>query len=202
MGDDLRKALVVLAVIAIIFLIGYATVGYWLSSYGHYLVVDEEPRKCDTIVVLSGGGNVSRVTKGVELYQKGYSSRIIMSGGGNVTSKFKEADLMSMEAQDQGVPFTSILLESESKSTYDNAVYVKNIIQRYNLKSILLVTSNYHTRRAKYIFEEVFKNTSVEIITVSAPDSEFSPSTWWKNHEGQQRALTELANLIIYRIKY
>lgn len=192
-----RLALIAIALLAVILL----TSNYWLAAYGRYLVVDESPRRCDAIVVLSGEA-VPRVAKGVELYKGGYSNLMIMTGGGRLTSRLTEADLMLMEASDLGVPPSAVLMENKSESTYENAVFVKKIVLDRGIKSFLLVTSNYHTRRSKYIFERVFKDTGVEFITVSAPDPKFSPSSWWKKHEGQQKALTELSNMVIYRIKY
>lgn len=191
---------VFLAIIALAALV-LLTSNFWLAAFGRYLVVDEKPRPCDAIVVISGEA-VPRVAKGVELYKEGYGRYIIMSGGGRLTSKLTDADLMMMEAVDLGLPRSAVLLENKSESTYENAVNVKEIVLERNIKSFLLVTSNYHTRRSKYIFGKVFKDTGVEIITVSAPDPKFSASSWWKKHEGQQKALTELANLIVYKLKY
>ncbi|KJS67463.1 MAG: hypothetical protein JL50_08200 [Peptococcaceae bacterium BICA1-7] len=179
----------------------FLTSGLWLSAYGRFLVVDESPDKCDAIVVL-GGENVTRVGRGVELFREGYGDKIIMSGGGRLTTKLAEADLMLMEARDLGVDPAAVLLERESESTYENAVFVKQIVMEKGIKSFLLVTSNYHTRRARQIFSRVFDGTGVRIITVSASDPKFSPDSWWKKGEGQQRALTELANIAVYRIKY
>jgi len=190
-------ALIAIALLAVIAL----TSGYWLAAYGRYLVVDESPRRCDAIIVLSGEA-VPRVAKAVEMYKGGYSNLIIMTGGGRLTSRLTEADLMYMEAVELGVPPSAVLLENRSESTYENAVNTKKIVLDRGIKSILLVTSNYHTRRSRFVFKRVFKGTAVEIVTVSAPDPKFSPSSWWKKHEGQQKALTELANMIIYRIKY
>lgn len=192
-----KKAAIILLVVAAIL----GTSNYWLSVYGHYLVVDEAPQKSDAIVIL-GGETVPRVAKGVELYREGFASLLIMSGGGNLTSRYAEADLMLIEAMDLGVPQSSVVLERESESTYENAVFVKRIVQEKEIKSILLVTSSYHTRRARNIFTKVFRDTGVRIITVSAPDRKFSPSSWWKKHEGQQKALVEAANMLVYWIKY
>lgn len=190
-----------LAVAGVITAILFLTSGLWLSAYGRFLVVDESPDKCDAIVVL-GGENVTRVGRGVELFREGYGDKIIMSGGGRLTTKLAEADLMLMEARDLGVDPAAVLLERESESTYENAVFVKQIVMEKGIKSFLLVTSNYHTRRARQIFSRVFDGTGVRIITVSASDPKFSPDSWWKKGEGQQRALTELANIAVYRIKY
>ncbi|MHB8157364.1 MAG: YdcF family protein [Desulfocucumaceae bacterium] len=195
----MRKAIVVSVII--FFAVLYLTSGIWLSAYGRYLVVDEKPQKCDAIVIL-GGETIPRVARGAELYKEGYANVLIMSGGGGLTSRITEADLMLIEAGDLGVPQSAVILEKKSESTYENAVYVKQIILEKDYKSFLLVTSNYHTRRARSTFDSVFKDTGVQFITIAAPDPKFSPDSWWKSGEGQQKALTELADMVIYRIKY
>jgi uncharacterized SAM-binding protein YcdF (DUF218 family) len=195
----LRKKL--LAALAVLIMALVLTSGQWLSAYGRFLVVDEKPLPGDVIVVL-GGETVPRVAKAVALYKEGYGNKIIMSGGGRLTSRLAEADLMLMEARDLGVDPAAVLLERESESTYENAVYVKQLMLENQFDSMLLVTSNYHTRRAGQIFKKVFAGTGVKILTVSAPDPKFSPGSWWKSAEGQQKALTELANMVVYRIKY
>lgn len=194
-----KRHLVLAAVVVLAFV--FITGNYWLSAFGRFLVVSEKPRRCDAIVILSGE-TVPRVAKGVELYKEGYAGLIIMSGGGRLTSKLTDADLMRIEAGDLGVPESAVLIEDRSESTYENAVNVRKIAIDRGIKSFLMVTSNYHTRRSRLVFSRVFRDTGVEVITVSAPDPKFSPSSWWKNHEGQQKALTELANLAVYMIKY
>ncbi|MFZ5642645.1 MAG: YdcF family protein [Bacillota bacterium] len=189
-------AVIIGAVAVILF-----TSSLWLSAFGRYLVIDEQPAKSDAIVIL-GGETVPRVAKGVELYKDGYGGLIIMSGGGRLTSRITEADLMRIEAVDLGVSPDVVVLENKSESTYENAVYVKEIVLNRGIKSVIVVTSNYHTRRSRDIFRKVFNNTGVQIATVSAPDPKFDPGSWWTNSEGQQKALTELANTVVYTIKY
>ncbi len=196
----MRKRIIIIALVILVLMV-FLTSQYWLSAYGRYLVVDEKLRKCDAIVVL-GGETVPRVAKGVELYKEKYGDLIIMSGGGRLSTRYSEAGIMLEEAADLGVPPSAVIMEDKSKSTYENAVFVKSIILEKNIKSFLLVTSSYHTRRSQNIFAKVFKDTSISIITVAAPDPKYSPSSWWQNHEGQQKALTELANIVIYRLKY
>ncbi|MFZ5597639.1 MAG: YdcF family protein [Bacillota bacterium] len=197
----MKKLFVTVAIIAVIAVPAYATSPLWLTAMGKFLVIDEQPRKSDAIVIISGE-NVPRVARGAELYREGYGDTVILSGGGRPTSKLSDADLMLMEAMDRGVPRDAVILEGESRSTYENAACVKRIIQERNIKSFILVTSSYHTRRAKYVFKRVFEDTGVNFITVAAPDPVFDPENWWKTHEGQQKVLTEYFSIIIYRFKY
>ena len=53
----------------------------------------------------------------------------------------------------------------------------------------LIVTSNYHTRRAGAIYRSLARD--VEFRVVAAPDEYFRPPDWWKSREGRKTFLIE-----------
>ena len=63
-------------------------------------------------------------------------------------------------------------------------------IQKRGYKKILLVTSNYHTRRAGEIFRRQ-AHGSVAIVVVAAPDEFYVPDTWWHHRQAQKIFLNE-----------
>src|SRR5207244_1888445 len=84
--------------------------------------------RADAIVVLGcrlfPGGRPSerlrrRVRLGVGLYREGVAPLIVMSGGG--TGPVTEAAVMHDLAQEAGTPETALLLEPESRNTFENA---------------------------------------------------------------------------------
>ena len=103
-----------------------------------FLVVDEVPQRSDVIIVLSG--DKGRVEYGIELYKQGYADFILLSGG-------VEAKSMERTALSEGVAEDHILLDSKSGTTYENACNSTDIMQSHNLRSAIIVTSAYHTRR-------------------------------------------------------
>ncbi|HHL40027.1 MAG TPA: YdcF family protein, partial [Deltaproteobacteria bacterium] len=72
----------------------------------------------------------------------------------------------------------SIILEKRSSSTVENAVEVRRIMEEFGLGSMVLITSNYHMRRAAYTFTTVMPE-AVEIKLHAVRSPNFDPSRWW-----------------------
>ena len=113
------------------------------------------PRPADAIVVFAGGvgesgqaggGYQERLQRAVELYRDGFAPRIILSSG--FVWAFKEAEVMRGIAIDNGIPESAIVLETKAANTHENVTYTREILDRAGWRSILLVSSPYHMRRA------------------------------------------------------
>jgi len=102
-------------------------------------------------------GAADRFIEGVKLVSTGEISHILISGGNGSLkpSKFKEANWVYTQLRILKIPDTSILIESNSRNTIENAEFSKVILQRAGLKPpYLLVTSDFHMRRAYMIFKK------------------------------------------------
>jgi uncharacterized SAM-binding protein YcdF (DUF218 family) len=128
------------------------------------LTMEEEVKDADLIVVLGGGVNQGRyltlissqrMVKGVQLYFEGRARKILFSGGMPGETTVSEASVLGQEARRLNVPPENILLEKKSQNTHDQAVEVKKIADPLRVKSVLLVTSFTHMKRALLAFEKV-----------------------------------------------
>lgn len=95
-----------------------------------------------------------RLLYGAKLYQDGAAPKIILTGGriqwfGGDSS---EAESMASILELMCVPRSAMILESKSLNTHENAVFVKEILERENIGQILLVTSALHMPRSQAIF--------------------------------------------------
>ena len=70
-------------------------------------------------------------------------------------------------------------------NTRAEAEALRGLVAQRHWHSILLVTSNYHARRARYIFRRVFP-PDVAVTVSSAADSEFEPDSWWTYRQGEK----------------
>lgn len=111
-----------------------------------------------------------RVQKGVELFKEGLAEYIIVSGGHpfaikDVPSR-SESAAMKEYAVAQGIPTDKVLEEKESKDTLGNIYFCKiSFLDPNNWKNIIVVTSDYHIPRTRYIFEKVLgKEYTVDYI--------------------------------------
>jgi uncharacterized SAM-binding protein YcdF (DUF218 family) len=137
----------------------------------NYLVVDEEPKQADAIIILSQG--LDRAKQGVKLYQLGYAPKVIFAGGS------LSARAMSEWAMALGLPADAVVLEEQSITTFTDAQYSLEIMKTRGFKSAIVVTSPEHTRRARAIFRYVFRELN---FTISA--AQYDPAlanTWWRD---------------------
>lgn len=159
-----------------------ATLILWLSSTTgfssllarslewRYLPPEDIPA-ADVIVLLGGGtepevyprstveinGAGDRVLYAAELYQAGKAPRILLSGGeiawlndGSTTPAEDMASILT----GVGIPESALLIESESKNTYENAVKAWEMLENMEIDRILLVTSAMHMPRSVALFEK------------------------------------------------
>ncbi len=99
-----------------------------------------------------------RATHTLQLYKMGFVKKIIVSGGsGRLDGRgVKEADDLADFLVLAGVPKEDILIENESKNTRESAVAVAKLLSTVEgSKTLLLVTSGYHMRRALACFKKV-----------------------------------------------
>ncbi|MBT1695770.1 YdcF family protein [Fulvivirgaceae bacterium PWU4] len=93
-----------------------------------------------------------RVTHTVQLYKAGLLEKILISGGsGRLTGEPEpEANLFKKAMVMMGVPDSAIIIENETRNTYESAVQVKQMLedQGYKGADCLLITSAFHMRRS------------------------------------------------------
>lgn len=113
--------------------------------------------KYDVIVVLGNAPNWNdkpnpflkkRLDTGIKYLKKGYSNKILLTGG-KKESRVSEADIMKNYCLKQGILMDNILLENIAKSTEENLIHSKSLMQNYNLEKALVITSSHHTKRVK-----------------------------------------------------
>lgn len=199
-----RKILPVLVILLAFFIL----VGIFIvPKFGQWLVVEDELQESDIIVVLMGSV-YDRILEAVDLYDEGYSDRIVL-----INSYIAAKDIIinrgikvygntlisKMTATDLGIPEEDVLiLEGNSRSTQDEALTIKEYIRNNReIESIILVTSKYHSGRAKKIFKKALSVLDREIDIYSSP-SKYDPSNvnqWWRNREDFQWVVFEYLKL-------
>jgi uncharacterized SAM-binding protein YcdF (DUF218 family) len=159
----------------------------WMA--GPLLVVQDKPHLADAIVVIGGDHKPERMRQAAELYRQGYAPLIIISAGTIVLEgdqPIPEAQVMYRQARELGLPNDRLILEQASKSTYENATYTKALCQARGIRSILLVTSAYHSRRARRLFQEVYAS-DITVSTQPAPPGQCA--LCWPFYSDQARVV-------------
>ena len=183
------KKLIIAILIAILFVV-FLPYGIAL-----YLSPQNSLEKSDAIVVVSGGDTDSRISEGVKLYEQDWAPIIIFSGAA-AEGDISNALAMKRIAVASGVPESAIIVEENSKTTQENAKFTSNIILDKGYKSIILVTSPYHQRRAYNLFRKELGNNFI-IINHSAKDTNWSKRNWWDNNVARFLTFGEVSKLFV-----
>jgi uncharacterized SAM-binding protein YcdF (DUF218 family) len=98
---------------------------------------------------------------------------------------------------ERGVPKERILsFPQDADNTREEAEALKTLVAQKGWKRVIIVTSNYHTRRARYIFRRVFPR-EIKMAIASARDADFDPSTWYEHGRAVRRFEHEVLGLIL-----
>lgn len=172
--------------LAVIILIFHTKI---LGALGAYLVQAGPPQEADAALVLAGDGWGHRILTGAQLARDGYVPRVLVSGPDGAYGNH-ECDLAIPFAVKQGYPESYFVhMEHSGRSTLAEGQAVLTGIRRMGFKRLIIVTSNFHTRRAGRIFRKLAPDLT--ILVVAAPDENFTPDGWWHKREGQKTFLTE-----------
>lgn len=199
----MRKLRISLGILLLFIIIGLIAKNPLLQSMADFLITDETMEKSDVIIVLGGEIKGERTKRAVELYNQGLAGTLLFSDGTDLSWRTKAVEEMTALALELGVPKEAIMEETDSRSTYENAVYSKEVMLKNNYKSAIVVTTNWHSKRSQFIFDKVFAGTNIKLSYANAPDERIdSLQQWWKDSEKQQIVLTEWAKYAVYWLKY
>ncbi|MBZ5634017.1 MAG: YdcF family protein [Acidobacteriia bacterium] len=186
MKRALRILALILAAVVVLGLIFHEAV---LAGLGSYLVNAEAPQKADIALVLAGDGEGNRILAAAQLARRGYVSKVLVSGPSGLYG-YHECDLEIPFAVKAGYPESYFLhFENDAKSTQEEALEAIPRLHQLNAHKVLLVTSDYHTRRAGRIYRSAAPD--LQFIVVAAPDSSFTAGGWWHNRQGKKIAFIE-----------
>jgi len=164
---------------------------------GGWLVVEDTVEKSDAIVILSDDNfYADRATRAAELYRQNLAPTVVASGI-RLRPYAGISELMSHDLIERGVPKERIVsFPQDADNTREEAEALKTLVAQKGWKSIIIVTSNYHTRRARYIFHKVFPS-DIKIAMASARDADFDPSNWYQHRRAVKRFEHEVLGLFV-----
>lgn len=173
----------------------------------------------DVIVVLSGGyygtggvfsasenlapGTLERASAAFLLHKK-TGLPLLVSGGAPFSSR-SEASATAAYLTELGVPRDKIIVEEDSRDTFENAVFSRKLCAVKGYKKILLLTSAFHMPRAVLLFAGA-GFTSIVPFPVSrhvVPGADYFFRDWLPGTQGDlSRALNEYLGLVFYKLYY
>jgi uncharacterized SAM-binding protein YcdF (DUF218 family) len=167
-----------------------------LRFAGEELVVEDALEKSDAIIMLSDDNfYADRATRAAELYRQNLAPLVVGSGI-RLRPYAGISELMTHDLIERGVPKEHIIpFPQDADSTREEAEALKTMVLQKGWKRVIIVTSNYHTRRARVIFRKVFPS-DIKVEMASARDGDFDPAHWYEHRRAVKRFWHEVFGLV------
>lgn len=186
----------------------------WVAARA--LVVRDESARADVILVLSGASEyVERTRYAAELFAHGVAPKIVLTndnlrGGWNSEQQRNPyfVERAAEELRRAGVPGAQIeALPEPVASTYDEAVRLRAYASERGVKSVVVVTSAYHSRRAAWTMRRVLGGSGVRVQSApvaAAGAYQQTPGafSWWLSARGWRSVAPEYPKLVYYWLRY
>lgn len=193
MASSRRKILLIVFVLAATAYIFREPI---LLGVGHALVRNDGPEKADAIVVLAGGAGGDRILKGGELVRQGYAPVALMSGPAS-NYGLNECELAIPFAVKNGYPEAYFgCVPNQATSTREEARIMVQELKRRGVKKFLLVTSEFHTRRAARVYAAESGGVQFRVVATRTP--EFDMERWWTTRDGIKNVYMEWSKTVAY----
>ena len=184
-----RRVLVI--VLALLVLAGFGFRRSFLSASAAFLDVGTPPVAAELIYLL-GGDIHSRPGMAALLYRQGLAPKILLarardSEATRIGALPNETDATIRMLVLLGVPEEAIVTLNPAggvSSTTAEAVELRRYLLRNPADRVVVVTSAYHTRRARWQLHRKVDDLPVEIRMVSVGDPRFDENSWWRSEDG------------------
>jgi uncharacterized SAM-binding protein YcdF (DUF218 family) len=183
----------------------------WVAA--RWLIVSVELPQADAIVVLSGSAAyVERTQRAAAAYRAGRAPRIVLTDDGQRggwSSAEQRNPLFVERAVEElrrnGVPAASIeVAPGLALGTHEEALLLRGYAEARGLRSLIFVTSGYHSRRAWWTLRRVFAGRDIQLgVDAVAPGAQTpAPGSWWLTTRGWRQVAGEYVKLAYYQTHY
>jgi uncharacterized SAM-binding protein YcdF (DUF218 family) len=177
---------------------------------GRYLQHEDPLRKADALFVL-GGSRFERALEAVDLYRAGYTSTIALSPEFDEPAEVlarargirfpRKVDVVRDALVSAGIPRDAIVIgDGTVDNTAEEAVMLRGFALARGWRSIIVVTSKYHTRRAGLAMRRELAGTGAEVIMRASRYDPSDPARWWRRRPDVRLLMSEWPKLIAYRL--
>jgi uncharacterized SAM-binding protein YcdF (DUF218 family) len=168
-----------LGVLLLLWLLGVAAWIIWVGDR-------DQAAPADAIIVLGAAAYDAkpspvfeeRIRHGLDLYRQGYAPKLIFTGGfGGAGARFSESQVARRYALKQEIPARDILIENRSRTTRQNLVEAKQLMDAHGMHRVILVSDPLHMARALRLSREL----GIDALASSTPSTRFrSFHTSWR----------------------
>lgn len=166
----------------------------WLSAFT--LVHEDKVSHHEWSLVLEGQGpSLYRSEGAAQLYLSKKVEKIVVSGGA-IVSDFFSSEHYLQKMIEMGVSESDLYqVQHYGQSTLEEAIQTIGFFRERKADTVVLVTSRYHTARAKRIFNDVSQGKPY-FITPNIEDPEFDPNSWMLERHAQAIYILEVLKTV------
>jgi uncharacterized SAM-binding protein YcdF (DUF218 family) len=205
----MRNLFVAAAVVLLLVILAFAFRSQILTGLADYLIVSDRLQPADVIVLLNSDVN-TRPFQVARLYQQGLAPLVLIARSESTPTVDlglvpNDTDISVAVMEKLGVPADKIIIlpfPGGVTSTFDEANAVRQYVTAHQTRRIILVTSAFHTRRARWTFEKTLAGLPVNLEMVAVPYAGFDQTNWWKNETGLITLNNEYIKWFYYLFKY
>lgn len=179
-------------------LIAVALTALLLSDWpAAFLVLEDPASRVDAIVVMAGDPDYERTRTAAALIRAHGGDLLILTGGQRGPGD--SAESLRTKAVELGVAPERIRVETTSHSTREAVIAVAPLLRSANARTVALVTSPYHERRATAAARRAWPG--VTVLSRPASPSSWTPSRWWSESRSRRIVATEYVKLAYYAMR-
>lgn len=209
-GKVLRSFLLFFLVVGLTFWVFRKPV---LIHLADYLIISDPLEKADVIEVLSGD-EVVRCHKAADLFHQGWAPRILVTKSvyPYAIEELQPYGIRELDSHEKcvailqfwQVPARAIeVVDGYNESTADEAVKLQRYLHERHLMRLIVVTSNFHTRRSRLLFRRVLAGSGIQVsVQAAPPNSFFNAQDWWTRRRDSKTLLWEYQKLAFYALRY
>jgi len=210
MGHILSRKRLTLLLLPVLLLAGlYVFRANALAAIGNFLVVRDKLEPAEIIFLLNGDPTV-RPGHAAALLRQGMASKVVIaraedSEGVQFGAYPNVTDTNIIMLKRLGVPESSIVElrpPGGVKHTKDEADALLVYARENAIHSVIIVTSDLHSRRARFIFKKVLSGSPVRVMLAPISDLKYGANNWWKQEDGLIGCQNEYLKLTYYYLKY
>jgi hypothetical protein len=199
--DDALPSVPIMRLLLIVAIVLFLVAAVFFFQGGSYLIVNH-PEKSDAIVMLNGDQVDKRYWRGLELLRAGYGQHLIMDVGvGQIYGHSVKELAQDFITRTAGANASQVsLCPIDGDSTKDEAPQVGTCLQQLQppVHSAILVSDDYHTRRALSIFRD--RQPQYQWTAAGARNEFLFGLPWWKDREWAKTYLTEVEKTLYWQL--
>lgn len=174
----------------------------YLGALGNFLIKSDPVTKADAIVVLNGDNRrQERFRHAIELWEKGVAPQVLLSvflddwQTAEDYAPWRYATKRNLVPRD-----VLVLVNIPGDSTKEECVLMRSYLLAHGYHTVVIVTSNYHTRRVKIVYAREWAKTGPQFTVSASSDFQFRPDSWWTRRTDSRVFLLEFTKTLWYAV--